>query len=144
MIWIKLKKLDERAKIPEYKTPGSAGFDFEVLEDMVIFPGETTFIPTGLAVEIPDGYEMRIRPRSGLSATTNLIIPNSPGTIDSDYRGEIGIILYNTGEKFGHYVNYGDRVAQGVIVPVVQVDIEEVNSLNETERDSQGFGSTGI
>lgn len=97
---------------------------------------------TGWAVEVPEGYELQIRPRSGLSLKTGLMVKNSPGTIDSDYRGEIGIILYNTGERFGHYINYGDRIAQAVLVPVYQAEIEEVTNLEETERSSGGFGST--
>ena len=140
---LKFKKLHPGAVIPAYQTKGSAGFDLHSIDNIAIPTGKTVLVHTGLSVAVPEGYELQIRPRSGVSLKTGLMIKNSPGTIDSDYRGEIGIIVYNTGEKFGHYVNYNDRIAQGVMVPVVQATIVEVEELDDTERGVGGFGSTG-
>lgn len=140
---LKFKKIKPEAIIPKYQTTGASGFDLHSIENIPIPAGRTTTVGTGLAVQVPDGYELQVRPRSGLSRDTGLMIKNSPGTIDSDYRGEIKIIFYNTGERYGHYINYGDRIAQGVLVPIVQAEIEEVEELDETERQANGFGSTG-
>lgn len=141
---LKFKKIKPEAIIPKYQTSGASGFDLHSVENIPIPAGKTVVISTGLAVQVPDGYELQIRPRSGLSRDTGLIIKNSPGTIDSDYRGEIKIIFYNTGERYGHYINYGDRVAQGVLVPIIQATIEEAEELDETERQDRGFGHSGI
>lgn len=143
MIKLKFKRLHHNAILPKYQTSGASGFDLHSLDNVEIPSGKTVLVSTGWSVEVPEGYELQIRPRSGLSLKTGLMVKNSPGTIDSDYRGEIGVILYNTGERFGHYINYGDRIAQAVLVPIIQAEIEEVSNLEETERSSDGFGSTG-
>lgn len=133
------------AIVPEYKTEGAAGADIcaFVSEPVIIPVGKSKMIPTGLFFEIPKGYEVQIRPRSGLAAKNGVTVLNTPGTIDSDYRGEICIILINLGEK-DFTVNNGDRIAQMVIAPVIQADFSIVNELSQTERGSGGFGSTGV
>ena len=141
---IKVKKLYESVVLPEYKTSGAAAFDFESMIDIIINPNETKIIPTGLAFEIPDGYELQVRPRSGLSAKTKLRVSNSPGTIDSDYRGEVCIILDNISSQDSYTINKGERIAQGVISKVEKITFEEVENLSETERGEGGFGSTNI
>lgn len=144
---IKIKKLNQDATIPMYATSGSAGFDFHSIEDVNIYPGQTIAIKTGLSFEIPTGYELQVRPRSGLSLKTNLRISNSPGTIDSDYRGEVCIIVdnidFSSETKASYEIKKGDRIAQGVICPIQQVEFEEVEELDRTERGESGFGSTG-
>lgn len=144
---IKIKRLHENAIIPKYATIGSAGFDFHSVDDIIIYPGETALVKTGLSFEIPINYELQVRPRSGMSLKTKLRVSNSPGTVDSDYRGEICIIMDNIDIKSDHRIPYeikkGDRIAQGVICPIIQVTFEEVNKLNETERNTGAFGSTG-
>lgn len=144
---IKIKRLHENAIIPKYATIGSAGFDFHSVDDIIIYPGETALVKTGLSFEIPINYELQVRPRSGMSLKTKLRVSNSPGTVDSDYRGEICIIMDNIDIKSNHRIPYeikkGDRIAQGVICPIIQVTFEEVNKLNETERNTGAFGSTG-
>lgn len=151
---VKIKKVNAFAKTPKYATPGAAGFDLASVEQVVLKPGETRAIKTGLVVEIPLGFEMQIRPRSGLSLKTTLRVANAPGTVDSDYRGEVAVILTNTSvdarDTFGNgnggenqEIFVGDRIAQGVIVPVLQATFEEVTELSETERGAGGFGSTG-
>jgi len=145
---IKIKKLRSDVEIPTYATSGAAGFDLRASQDATIYPNGTAFIGTGLAFEIPEGYEMQIRPRSGMSAKTKVRVANSPGTIDSDYRGEVKIILdniydKNTGNMDAYTIRKGDRIAQGVICPVLQVEFEEVEELDETERGEGGLGSTG-
>ena len=144
MIKVQIKKLDPKAKIPEYKTEGASGVDIMALLDnkITLDPGESKIIPTGLSIAIPDDLEIQIRPRSGLAAKSNVSVLNTPGTIDSDYRGEIKIILINHGnEKFD--VKNGDRIAQMVLMPVLKFKFEEVSKLDDTIRGSGGFGSTG-
>lgn len=136
-------KLHEDAMIPEYKTPGASGVDLRTVKTIVIEPKDTVIVGTGLAFEIPEGYEMQIRPRSGLSAKTKLRVANSPGTIDSDYRGEVGIILDNTSNVLPITIEAGERIAQAVIQKVEQVIFEEVDQLSDTKRGKGGFGSTG-
>lgn len=143
---IKLKCIARKgAIIPEYKTQQAAGADLcAFLENSVtIHSGEFLVIPTGLFFEIPNGYEIQIRPRSGLAAKNGVTVLNSPGTIDSDYRGEIKVILINHG-KNDFVINNGERIAQMILSPVVQADFEQVESINETLRGTGGFGSTGI
>jgi dUTP pyrophosphatase len=137
---INIKKLVKEAIIPKYQTKGSAGFDFHSVEDITILAGQIMLIKTGISVEIPESYEMQIRPRSGLALKHGISVWNSPGTIDSDYRGEIGIILVNAGKNFS--IRKGDRIAQGVInkVEICQFIIAE--DLSETVRGEGGFGST--
>jgi len=135
--------------IPAYQTVGSAGCDVRAYlpekNPIRIFAGDTKTIPTGLKFSVPDGYEMQIRPRSGLSLKTKLRIANSPGTLDSDYRGELMIIMENvTNTSNSEVINHGDRIAQIVFAPIVQASFLVVESLDETERGSGGMGSTGI
>lgn len=139
---IDIVKLSELATIPEYQTTGAAGFDLHSTSSELIMPGETKLIGTGLAFKVPYDFEMQVRPRSGISAKTGVRVANSPGTIDSDFLGEVKIILTNTG-NLPYTVNVGDRVAQGVICPVYQAEFHVVDSLESTERGDKGFGSTG-
>ena len=142
---IDIKCLPENgAVVPSYETLGSAGADIRAFleESVTIKPFERAMIPTGLKFEIPLGYEMQIRPRSGLAAKSGITVLNTPGTIDSDYRGEVKIILINLG-KDDFIVNNGDRIAQAVIAPVTQGKFTVVNELSSTSRGEGGFGSTG-
>ena len=146
MLEIKVKKLDDKIeKLPRYETEGSAGFDLraKIDEDVVVKAGEVKLIKTGLAFELPEGYEGQIRSRSGLALKNNLFVLNSPGTLDSDYRGEICIILANFG-KNDFVVSDGMRLAQMVISKYEKVEIKEVFELSDTKRGTGGFGSTGI
>lgn len=146
MLEIKVKKLDNKIeKLPKYETEGSAGFDLRarIDEDVVVKAGEVKLIKTGLAFELPEGYEGQIRSRSGLALKNNLFVLNSPGTLDSDYRGEICIILANFG-KNDFVVTDGMRLAQMVISKYEKVEIKEVSELSDTKRGTGGFGSTGI
>ena len=143
----KLSHYDESFPLPAYETSGAAGADVRaslgVGESMLIKPGERVLIPTGLSMEIPAGFEVQVRPRSGLSFKTGLMVLNSPGTIDSDYRGEVKIILGNLGTS-NEVINHGDRVAQLVLAPVIQALYEVSDAeLSSTTRGSGGFGSTG-
>ena len=130
--------------LPEYQTPGSSGIDLRaaVEEPIIIENGERVMIPTGLKMEIPAGYEGQVRTRSGLAATRGLVVLNSPGTLDADYRGEVKVILMNLGSD-PLTINRGERVAQLVIAPVARVVISEVEDVDETIRGPGGFGSTG-
>lgn len=139
---LKFKKLNPEAVIPKYLTIGSAGFDFYCLEDNWIDINSTVILKTGLSVEIPEGYFMSIVPRSSTGLKTPLRQANSYGVIDSDYRGELGLLFTNTSNT-PYKVSKGDRIAQGFLLPVVQFKIEEVNEINETVRGEGGFGSTG-
>ncbi|MBL8048690.1 MAG: dUTP diphosphatase [Chthonomonas sp.] len=130
------------AVIPAYETSGAAGVDLRTTAKIRLEPGERTLAPTGLKMQIPAGYEGQIRPRSGLALKRGLSMVNSPGTIDSDYRGEIGIILINHGQETIE-LEAGERIAQMVFCPVTQVEFEAVESLDETSRGAGGFGSTG-
>lgn len=139
--------VDEGVKIPEYKTIGSVGFDISSNDDetIILKPGERRLIHTGLHMEIPIGYELQIRPRSGLSLKKGFV--PALGTIDNDYRGEIGIIAMNLSQNEEMVINKGDRIAQGVISPVVNALFKQVDSLDKlshTDRGNGGFGSTGI
>lgn len=169
---VKIKKLHEDAIVPEYQTEGSAGFDLHALEDITIYPGDTELIKTGLSFEIPVGYELQIRPRSGMSLKTKFRVANSPGTVDADFRGEVCIIGENTGElrwvesneeieihgalstvsmvipqtktdpEYLIEIKKGDRIAQGVLQKVEQAAFVVVEELSDTERGAGGFGST--
>jgi len=133
------------AIIPEYKTAGAAGADLCALLDspLTIPSGKFAMVPTGLFFEIPEGYEVQVRPRSGLAAKNGVTVLNTPGTIDSDYRGEIKVILINLGSA-DFTINSGDRIAQMIVAPVTQAKFEITDSLSETERGTGGFGSTGV
>ncbi|MCX7882831.1 MAG: dUTP diphosphatase [Brevinematales bacterium] len=140
---VRVKKLREKASLPLYKTEHAAGADLVacVEQPLPIHPGEVVGVPTGIALEIPPGYEGQIRPRSGLGKL-GLSIPNAPGTIDADYRGEIIVLLINLSHET-HTVYPGDRIAQLVIAPVVQAEFAFVDELSHTQRGQGGFGSTG-
>lgn len=130
--------------MPAPATPGSAGFDLAaaIEGECVLQPAERMLVPTGFAIAVPEGYEAQIRPRSGLALRHGIVLPNAPGTIDSDYRGELKVILMNAGaEPFT--LKRGDRIAQLVVAPVVRAEWREVSSLDETERGQGGFGHTG-
>ena len=144
MVKVLFKRLDPKAQIPKYKTNGSSGLDLMALiEDPIkIKAQESALIPTGISVAIPQDTEIQIRPRSGLAAKSSISVLNTPGTIDSDYRGEIKIILFNHGKK-EFTVNNNDRIAQMVLMPILKIEFKEVDELPETLRGSGGFGSTG-
>ena len=144
MVKILVKKFDKNIKLPTYKTSGSSGMDLVayIKNKITIKPGKTTMIPTGIAVAVPKNYEIQIRPRSGLAAKKSISVLNTPGTIDSDYRGEIKIILINLGKK-SFVVKSGDRVAQMILCPVAKGKLWEVKNLPKTARGKGGFGSTG-
>jgi len=144
MVKVLIKKLNSKVKIPKYKTDGSSGMDLMAFIDnsIVIKPKESALIPTGISIAIPEDTEVQIRPRSGLAAKSSISVLNTPGTIDSDYRGEIKIILFNHGkEEF--IVNNDDRVAQMILMPIIKAEFEEVKDLPKTLRGFGGFGSTG-
>ena len=150
MATVKLKRLDDRAIAPAYHSEHAAGMDLSAClprgacaETVVIPPrGGTAKIPLGFAVEIPHGYEGQVRPRSGLATRHGVTLPNSPGTVDADYRGEMFVALINLGPE-PYEVHHADRIAQLVIAPVTRAEIEEVGELAETARGAGGFGSTG-
>lgn len=171
MVPVKVKKLHDAAKIPKYARNGDAGFDLVAVEDTVVYPSQTGLVRTGLAFEIPAGYEIQVRPRSGVSAKTRLRVSNAPGTIDSGFRGEVKVIIDNlnpmvteiedfkpeikliTGwstemdesyPKGAYLVRKGDRIAQGVLAQVPVAQFEVVDELNESERGQGGFGSSGV
>ena len=135
----------EGAVLPVYKTSGAAGADVCALleNEVTVVPGQTVMIPTGLFFEIPEGYEIQVRPRSGLAFKNSVTVINTPGTIDSDYRGELNVLLINHGKE-NFTVSSGDRIAQIVVAPVTRGEFVVSSSLSETERGSGGFGSTGV
>ncbi len=142
---IKIKKLHPDAIIKEYKTDGAAGFDLcSICEDFYISAGGASSVHTGLSFQIPEGYVMLIFPRSGLAWNNQINLLNCVGVIDSDYRGEVKVLLHNHNNRKNHSFKKGDRIAQGVIVPIIKADFVEVDELNETARGSGGFGSTGV
>ena len=144
MVKVLVKKLNPKVKLPSYKTEGSSAMDLmEFVENQIIIsPNNSALIPTGLSVAIPKDVEIQIRPRSGLAIKSNISVLNAPGTIDSDYRGELKIILFNhSNAEF--IVKNNDRIAQMVLTPVLKVDFEEVDALPDSTRGSGGFGSTG-
>ena len=144
MVRVLIKKLDPKVAIPSYKTKGASGMDLMafVKEKIVIKPQTSALIPTGLSVAFSEDYEIQIRPRSGLAAKNNISVLNTPGTIDSDYRGELKIIIFNH-SKNDFVVNNNDRIAQMVLTPITKMELEEANELPKTLRGEGGFGSTG-
>ena len=144
MVKVLIKKLNPNVKIPEYKTDGSSGMDLNAFIDkpIEISPNTSSLIPTGLSFAFPKNYEIQIRPRSGLAAKNNISVLNTPGTIDSDYRGEIKVIIFNHG-KNDFIIKNGDRIAQMILAPVIKMELEECHDLPETVRGIGGFGSTG-
>jgi len=144
MVRVLIKKLDPKVTLPSYKTKGASGMDLMafVKEKIVIKPQTSALIPTGLSVAFSEDYEIQIRPRSGLAAKNNISVLNTPGTIDSDYRGELKIIIFNH-SNHDFIVNNNDRVAQMVLTPIAKMELEEANELPKTLRGEGGFGSTG-
>ena len=142
---IYVQKTSEKTAFPSYMTPGSSGLDLRasIEEPMTLEPFERKLISTGMKLAIPQGYEGQVRPRSGLALKHGITTLNSPGTIDSDYRGEVKVLLFNLGSA-PVVINSGDRIAQLVIAPVVQAELEEVDELDDTSRGEGGFGHTGV
>lgn len=142
---IAIKKLTKTAIIPQYAHPGDSGFDLhsDDCELVTLYPRWRILIKTGLSIAVPEGYELQIRSRSGLANKNGVFVLNSPGTVDAGYRGEIGIILFNAGDETV-IIKKGDRIAQGVIAPIIRAELIEVDDLDETNRSKDGFGSTGI
>lgn len=140
-----IKKLSDKAIIPKYKTKGASGLDVSacINKTIELMPSQKILVPTGISVSVPESYEIQIRPRSGLAVKNDISVLNSPGTIDSDYRGEIKVILFNHGKKMFKIEN-GLRIAQMVICPIIKAQIKVVDSLSETSRGEGGFGSTGV
>ena len=144
MAKVLIKKLFPEVQLPSYKTSGASGMDLMafIKSSVTVKPKTSFLVPTGLSIAFSEDYEVQIRPRSGLAAKNNISVLNTPGTIDSDYRGEIKVIIYNYGNN-DFTINNGDRIAQMVLSPVVKMELEETNNLPETVRGEGGFGSTG-
>ncbi|SMF80289.1 dUTP diphosphatase [Candidatus Pelagibacter sp. HIMB1321] len=144
MVKVLIKKLSSDVELPSYKTSGASGMDLmaHIKSPIIIRPKTSELIPTGLSVAFSEEYEIQIRPRSGLAAKNNISVLNTPGTIDSDYRGELKIIIYNHGNE-DFTVNNSDRIAQMILTPVVKMELQETDELPETLRGEGGFGSTG-
>ena len=144
MAKVLIKKLDSAVQLPAYKSTGASGMDLMafIKKPINVKPNSSSLIPTGLSVAFPENFEIQIRPRSGLAAKKNISVLNTPGTIDSDYRGEIKVIIYNHSNK-DFIINNGDRIAQMILTPVVKMELEETNELPQTLRGNNGFGSTG-
>ncbi|MBL3785616.1 dUTP diphosphatase [Bacillus cereus] len=142
---VKIKRVKD-VELPRYAKPGDSGFDLVAAEDTIIWPGKTKVVPTGLAFEIPPGYELQVRPRSGMTRNTKLRVVL--GTVDSGYRGEVGVLVDNTERPISlnmkaHVIEKGTRIAQGVIAPVITAHFVEVDELSNSERGTDGYGSTG-
>ena len=144
MVKVLIKKLNPAVKLPKYESSGASGVDLTAFieEPIDLKPKESFLIPTGLSLAFSEDFEIQIRPRSGLAAKNNISVLNTPGTIDSDYRGEIKVIIYNHGSE-NFLINYGDRIAQMILTPVLKMELEEVNNLPKSIRGKGGFGSTG-
>ena len=140
---LRFKKVHPDAILPSYAHPSDAGMDVRSVEDLVLAPGRRALVHTGLVMLLPPGYEAQVRPRSGLALKSGVTVLNTPGTIDSGYRGEVGVILINLGDS-EFQVRKGDKVAQLVIAPVTQPEIAEADAVDETDRGAGGFGSTGV
>ena len=144
MVKVLIRKLSPEVKLPSYKSSGASGMDLMafIKSSVTIKPKTSDLIPTGLSIAFSEDYEVQIRPRSGLAAKSNISVLNTPGTIDSDYRGEIKVIIYNHGNE-NFIINNGDRIAQMILTPVVKMELEETSDLPKTIRGEGGFGSTG-
>ena len=144
MTKVLIKKLDSSVELPTYKTNGASGMDLMAFinKPITLKPKNSCLVPTGISVAFPNEFEIQIRPRSGLAAKNNISVLNTPGTIDSDYRGEIKVILYNHGNA-DFLINNKDRIAQMILTPVIKMNLEETDTLPETVRGEGGFGSTG-
>lgn len=143
MINLKIQKLNKDAIVPQYQSSGASGFDLHSIEDVDVLSGGFVAVRTGLAFEIPVGYEIQVRPRSGLAFKSGISVLNTPGTIDSDYRGEVMVILFNFSKNI-FSIKKGDRIAQAVLSQIFRANMVLSESLDDTERGSNGFGSTGI
>ena len=144
MVKVLIKRLSPEVNLPSYKTSGASGMDLMafIKSSITIKPKTSCLIPTGLSMSFSEDYEIQIRPRSGLAAKNNISVLNTPGTIDSDYRGEIKVIIYNHGDK-DFVINNNDRIAQMILTPVIKMELQEIDELPETMRGEGGFGSTG-
>jgi len=144
MVKVLIKKLNPSVQLPSYKTKGASGMDLMacVKKPINLEPGKSCLVPTGLSVAFSEEYEIQIRPRSGLAAKNKISVLNTPGTIDSDYRGELKVILFNNGNE-NFLISNNDRVAQMVLTPIIKMELEETNELPESIRGKGGFGSTG-
>jgi dUTP pyrophosphatase len=144
MVKVLIKKLNSSVELPVYKTTGASGMDLMAFieQPIKLQPNSSCLVPTGLSVAFSEEYEIQIRPRSGLAAKNNISVLNTPGTIDSDYRGEIKVIIFNHGNK-EFSINNKDRIAQMILTPVIKMDLEETDNLPNTLRGKSGFGSTG-
>tara|TARA_Y100000766_G_C18761630_1_gene533704 strand:- start:445 stop:882 length:438 start_codon:yes stop_codon:yes gene_type:complete len=144
MVKVLIKKLSKDVELPSYKTSGASGMDLMafIKSPIVVKPRTSCLIPTGLSIAFSKDYEIQIRPRSGLAAKDNISVLNTPGTIDSDYRGELKVIIYNHGKK-DFIINNNDRIAQIILSPVIKMQLEETDELPKTIRGKDGFGSTG-
>jgi dUTP pyrophosphatase len=144
MVKVLIKKLDQSVELPIYKTTGASGMDLMafIKQPIKLAPNSSCLVPTGLSVAFSEDYEVQIRPRSGLAAKHSITVLNTPGTIDSDYRGEIKIILFNHG-RAEFIINNKDRIAQMILTPIIKMELEETNNLPDTLRGEGGFGSTG-
>ena len=144
MVKVLIKRLSQEVELPSYKTSGASGMDLMAFlkSSITVKPKSSFLVPTGLSMAFSEDYEVQIRPRSGLAAKNNISVLNTPGTIDSDYRGEIKVIIYNHGNE-DFVVNNRDRIAQMVLTPVIKMELQEANELPKTIRGKGGFGSTG-
>ena len=144
MVKVLIKKINSASHLPSYKTKGASGMDLMacIEKSINLEPGKSCIIPTGLSVAFPEEYEIQIRPRSGLAAKNNISVLNTPGTIDSDYRGELKIILFNHGSE-NFIINNNDRIAQMVLTPIIKMELDETSELPDSIRGEGGFGSTG-
>ena len=144
MVRVLIKRLSPSVQLPSYKTNGASGMDLMAFieQPIELEPGKSCLVPTGLSVAFPEEYEIQIRPRSGLAAKNNITVLNTPGTIDSDYRGELKIILFNHGNE-NFQINNSDRIAQMILTPVIKMELQETDELPKTVRGEGGFGSTG-
>ena len=144
MVRVLIKRLNPSVQLPSYKTNGASGMDLMAFieKPIELEPGKSCLVPTGLSVAFPEEYEIQIRPRSGLAAKNNITVLNTPGTIDSDYRGELKIILFNHGNE-NFLINNSDRIAQMILTPIIKMELQETDELPDTVRGEGGFGSTG-
>lgn len=144
MVRVLIKRLSPSVQLPSYKTNGASGMDLMAFieKPIELEPGKSCLVPTGLSVAFPEEYEIQIRPRSGLAAKNNITVLNTPGTIDSDYRGELKIILFNHGNE-NFQINNSDRIAQMILTPIIKMELQETDELPDTVRGEGGFGSTG-
>ena len=144
MVRVLIKRLSPSVQLPSYKTNGASGMDLMAFieQPIKLEPGKSCLVPTGLSVAFPEKYEIQIRPRSGLAAKNNITVLNTPGTIDSDYRGELKIILFNHGNE-NFLINNSDRIAQMILTPIIKMELQETDELPDTVRGEGGFGSTG-